>query len=54
MFRKKTQEERLIEERRKTAQLNNKFNQAVADLEYIAMMCDVELATGEEIEDEQI
>lgn len=54
MFKRRTVEERLIEERRKNTKLQAEATQMAADLEYIAMMCDVELGMEEETEDEQI
>ena len=47
MFRYKTLEEQLIEERYKVEQLISSQHQSKADIDYIAMMCDVELDTEE-------
>ena len=51
MFVYKPLKTQVLEERQKNAQLQSALDKAVADLEYVAMMTDVEL---EEDENEQI
>lgn len=51
MFKFKTISEQLIEERKKNQVLSVKIEKILSDMDYIAMMCDVEL---EEENDEQI
>ncbi len=51
MFKYKTISEQLIEERKKNQILSVKLKKILSDMDYIAMMCDVEL---EEENDEQI
>lgn len=51
MFKYKTISEQLIEERKKNHLLSVKIEKLLSDMDYIAMMCDVEL---EEENDEQI
>lgn len=46
MFKYKPIQNQLIEERRRREMLASRLSQTNADLEYIAMMCDVELETG--------
>lgn len=53
MFRYKTLQERLVEEHRKVELLQSSQQQSKADIDYIAMMCDVELET-EEIQEVQV
>ncbi len=47
MFRYKTLQERLVEERRRVELLQSSQQQSKADIDYIAMMCDVELESEE-------
>lgn len=51
MFKFKTISEQLIEERKKNQVLSVKLEKILSDMDYIAMMCDVELEEGN---DEQI
>lgn len=51
MFKFKTISEQLIDERKKNQVLSVKLEKVLSDMDYIAMMCDVEL---EEENDEQI
>lgn len=51
MFKFKTTKEQLIEERRKNAVLQSALAKTNADVEYIAMMTDVEL--DEEMEENE-
>lgn len=53
MFGFKSTREQLVEERRKNAQLQAALNKTSADVEYIAMMTDVELEDDEEMEGEE-
>lgn len=53
MFGFKSSREQLIEERRKNAQLQAALDKTSADVEYIAMMTDVELEEDEEMEGEE-
>lgn len=46
MFRYKNTSQRLIDERLKREELERELEQKKADIEYLAMMCDVELDTG--------
>lgn len=48
MFGYKSTKEQLLEERRKNAQLQAALDKTSADVEYIAMMTDVELDDDEE------
>lgn len=50
MFGFKGTKEQLFEERRKNARLQAALDKTNADVEYIAMMTDVELESGEEME----
>ena len=43
MFDFKSTHKQLLEERRKNAQLTAKLNKTTADVEYLAMMTDVEM-----------
>lgn len=43
MFDFKSTRKQLLEERRKNAQLTAKLNKTTADVEYLAMMTDVEM-----------
>ena len=52
MFRYKTLQKRLVEERHRGEILQSSQQQSKADIDYIAMMCDVELET-EEIQEVQ-
>ena len=52
MFLYKSVKDQLVEERKKREAAEAKLNKASADVDYIAMMCDVELET--EANDEQI
>jgi hypothetical protein len=58
MFRYKSIHEQLFEERRKNAKLQSQVEKANADLEYIAMMTDVDIEEDEtevtDDDDEQI
>lgn len=54
MFKKLTVADRLLGLQRENAYLRAALNKATADLEYTAMMCDVELETEEVESDEQI
>lgn len=47
MFKYKGVNEQLLEERKKNASLQAKLNKANADIEYLAMMSDIELEDGE-------
>ncbi len=51
MFKFKSTKEQLIEERKKNAVLQSSLAKTNADIEYLAMMTDVELEETEEIED---
>ena len=51
MFLYKTTRELLVEERRRNAQLRAALEKTSADIEYIAMMADVELDEETEEED---
>ena len=53
MFLYKSTKQQLLEERKKRKAAEKKLNQTSADLDYVAMMCDIELET-EENTDEQI
>ncbi len=53
MFGFKSTREQLVEERRKNAQLQAALDKTSADVEYIAMMTDVELEDDEEMEGEK-
>lgn len=46
MFQFKSKETQLIEERHKREALGSELRQTKADLEYVAMMGDIELDTG--------
>lgn len=48
----KTTQQQLVESKRKTEELKLALMRKEADLQYLAMMCDVELET--EVADEQI
>lgn len=50
MFGYKSTKEQLLEERRKNAQLQAELEKTSADVEYIAMMTDVELEDDEPME----
>ena len=58
MFDFKSTRKQLLEERRKNAQLMAKLNKATADVEYLAMMTDVDMeddsdfSMGDEMESE--
>lgn len=52
MFLYKSVKSQLVEERKKREAAEAKLNKASADVDYIAMMCDVKLET--EANDEQI
>ncbi|MBR0425825.1 MAG: hypothetical protein IJK01_06875 [Clostridia bacterium] len=52
MFGFKSTKEQLLEERRKNAQLQAALEKTSADVEYIAMMTDVELEEDEPMETE--
>lgn len=52
MFRYKSIKEQLLEERRKVAVLTAQNIKQQSDIDYLAMMTDVELETEEEIKDE--
>ena len=52
MFRYKTINEQLLEERRKVSALTAQNIKQQSDIDYLAMMTDVELETEEEIKDE--
>ena len=52
MFLYKTVKEQLIEERKRREASDARLEKSRADVDYIAMMCDVELET--EANDEQI
>lgn len=47
MFKYKGVNEQLLEERKKNASLQAKLNKANADIEYLAMMSNIELEDGE-------
>lgn len=47
MFKYKGVNEQLLEERKKNASLQVKLNKANADIEYLAMMSDIELEDEE-------
>ena len=47
MFKYKGVNEQLLEERKKNASLQAKLNKANADIEYLAMMTDIELEDEE-------
>lgn len=47
MFKYKGVNEQLLEERKKNASLQAKLNKANADIEYLAMMSDIELEDEE-------
>jgi len=53
MFGFKSTREQLLEERRKNAELQATLDKTSADVEYIAMMTDVELDDDEETEVEE-
>ena len=48
MFKIKTVLEQLIEERKKNTILSGKLEKILSDIDYIAMMCDVELEEEDE------
>lgn len=50
MFGFKSTREQLLEERRKNAQLQAALDKTNSDVEYIAMMTDIELEDDEEME----
>lgn len=50
MFGFKSTREQLLEERRKNAQLQAALDKTNSDVEYIAMMADIELEEDEEME----
>ena len=50
MFKKKTIQEQLVEERNKNEALNAQLIKTRADMEYIAMMTDVDIDDEEEVE----
>lgn len=50
MFGYKSTREQLLEERRKNAELQAKLTKTNADIEYIAMMTDVDIEDDEEQE----
>ena len=52
MFRYKSIKEQLLEERRKAEALKAQNIKQKSDIDYLAMMTDVELETEEEIKDE--
>lgn len=54
MFKKLTTTDNLLELQRANASLKAALDKATADLEYTAMMCDIELDTEEVETDEQI
>lgn len=51
MFVYKDTKRQLMEEKKKNAELQAKLEKTNADIEYLAMMTDVELEETEEIED---
>lgn len=53
MFGFKSTRDQLIEEKRKNAELNAQLAKTAADLEYVAMMADVEIDETEEEDYEQ-
>ena len=53
MLKYKTTKEQLIEERNKNTQLRAELYKATADVEYIAMMTDIELEEETESEDDE-
>lgn len=54
MFGYKSTKEQLLEERRKNAQLQAALDKTSADVEYIAMMTDVELDDDEELMETEV
>lgn len=54
MFGFKSTREQLLEERRKNAQLQAALDKTSADVEYIAMMTDVELESDDEFEETEV
>lgn len=53
MFGFKSTRDQLIEEKRKNAELTAQLAKTAADLEYVAMMTDVEIDETEEEDNEQ-
>lgn len=54
MFKYKSVTQQLVEERKKNEALRANQQHSDADIEYIAMMCDVELETdGEEVSENE-
>lgn len=47
MLKVKTVLQQLIEERKKNAVLSEKLEKLLSDMDYVAMMCDVELEEDE-------
>lgn len=54
MFGYKSTKEQLLEERRKNAQLQAALDKTSADVEYIAMITDVELDDDEELMETEV
>lgn len=52
MFEYKSLKQQLIDERKKNAALKAQTDRNAADIDYIAMMSDIELDTGETEEDQ--
>ena len=52
MFKVKTIMQQLIDERNRNIQRQNQQEKNTADIDYIAMMCDVELEDTEESDNE--
>lgn len=53
MFGIKTMREQLVEERRKNAALQAQIIKANSDIEYLAMMADIEMEQDDEQEEQQ-
>lgn len=49
MFKYKSIKMQLVEERRKREKAQSDLQKTTADVDYIAMMCDVELETTDEV-----
>lgn len=48
MFKYKPLKNQILEERKKTARLSAEIMKKSADIDYIAMMCDIELEESED------
>ncbi len=54
MFKYKSSRQALVEERKKNERLTAQAIQNTSDIDYIAMMSDIELEKEEEINNEQV